>query len=174
MQWPFRNLRTRHRVTLALILISAVAVAAYFLFSKIAEVQAWRDPMAMRPQKRLWLKGRESGLEDYDFEEVELLLEEHDSVCCPRWERRVIRSVLAVVIEYPAFLNPPVRNDRLTEPGDREMGITAHAAELREFIASSDRSKWADENWAAIEQWLTTNIGSLRVNDEGNRFVLSE
>lgn len=174
MQWRFGNLRTRHRVTLVLVLISAVAVAAYFLGSKLVEFNAWHDPLSMRQPKNLWARSRAGLLQATERATLEGLLEAHSSLLCPRWERRVIRYVLADVVDYPKSLNPPPRISDVGVVDRREEDQQAQILVLRELVEDSPRSTWADENWEAIERWLTVNIGNLQVNEQATRFVLTK
>ncbi len=174
MQWRFGNLRTRHRVTLVLVLILVVPAAAYFLGSKLAEFNFWHNPRTIFLPKNLWFRSRAGELYAEETGVLESFLDEQNRSFCPRWQRRIIRYVLADVIDYPKSLKPPPRSGDVGVLDRHEEDPQTRILIMRELVENSPRSTWADENWEAIEQWLTANIGNLQVNEEATRFVLTE
>ena len=123
---------------------------------------------------RRWVKSRAGGLDEGDLDSVRWIIEHHGAAYGPHWKQRAVRTVLAVVVEYPESLNPPPRgadlaiHPRHIPPRDKE-----DVEELKGFVHKSPWAKWADENWETIDQWLTANIDNLQVREEGDRFVLS-
>lgn len=119
--------------------------------------------MKLRGMKRLWAKSLSGGLEDHDISDVAALIGERIPAA---------RTLLAVVVEYPDDFHQPIWGAELEALGTGEKTITEYARELRRLSTHSVWSVWSDRNWTAMQEWLKVNLSNLRVNKNGNRFVL--
>lgn len=160
----------RRKLFFAAAMLASV-IASYFLWFE--EWSFWRDPMAMRGVKRLWMHSRDGGLDEHEIGSVRLILEHHKASRGPGWKQRAVRTVVAVVVEYPDSFNAPQRGADLAIQPRGSADFVSRSMVLRDFARNSQWAKWADENWNTIEQWLTANIDNLKVSEEGDRFVLS-
>lgn len=157
-----------HLLIAGLALLSSIVLFCFY--DRMEEYYAWRDPLSIRPAKRLWAIARGGRLEHDELEDVRTLLDWGTESSASL--QRISRAVLGAVIEYPAQLNPPCRGPELAVDDGRTGDIARASAELRDFVRNSVWSRWANENWGVIEPWLKANVDRLQVHDGRDRFVV--